>query len=166
MDNGFEIGVIVLNKFGVLHRLTGLFSRRFYNIDSLSVAETENPKYSRMTIAVRGDDRTKEQVIKQLNKCHDVIKVVDLEEKDSVFQEHMLVKILVNSKNKEITDFANKYGAKVLDFCENAITIELTGDKKLSDKFIAEAEKFDIIEFCRSGVVSLGRGEKHLLNIK
>src|SRR3989338_8104875 len=124
------ISVLVENKFGVLARISGLFSARGFNIDSLAVGETEDPTVSRMTIVVEGDDKTLEQIKKQLNKLVDVIKVVDFKEGEFVDRELILIKVAVNSKNrKEVLEAVESITAKVVNAASNSISIEVTGDQ-------------------------------------
>ena len=122
----FILGVIVSNHFGVLTRVSGLFSRRGYNIDSLSVAETENPKLSRMTIVVSGDEYVKEQIVKQLAKLHDV-KKVELMENDIVTREHLLIKIRVeNNIRSAISEAVSVFRGKIVDYSSTSMTVEVT----------------------------------------
>ena len=159
MEEKFTIGAIVDNHFGVLNRVAGLFAKRGYNINSLAVGETDDPKLSRMTIVVSGDDYVKEQMFKQLNKLYDVRKVILLENDSSVLREHMLIKLKVqDGNNDKITDMINKYGGKMIDFSTDSITVEITGDVKNNDGFINEARPYGILEVCRAGAVALARG--------
>jgi len=155
----FLIGAIVANQFGVLTRVSALFSRRGYNIDSLVVGVTENPAYSRMTIAATGDEQARSQVVKQLNKLHDVIRVDVIPAEEASAREHMLIKLRVNgSGNADITNTINKFGAKVIDFDTTSITAEVTGPTALNDKFIETARPYGILEVCRAGIQALHRG--------
>jgi len=155
----FVLGVIVSNHFGVLTRVSGLFSRRGYNIDSLNVGETENSEYSRMTIIVSGDDYIKSQVVKQLAKLQEVHKVELMPMDETVIREHMLIKIKVTHETRgEVTEAVNIFRAKVVDFNTNSMTIELTGDPTKLDAFIEFAKAFGIIEMCRSGALAVSRG--------
>lgn len=159
MEEKFTIGAIVENHFGVLNRVAGLFAKRGYNINSLAVGETDDPRLSRMTIVVSGDDYVKEQMLKQLNKLFDVRKVILLENDSSVLREHMLIKLSVMAGNNDkITDMINKYGGKVIDFSTETITVEITGDVQNNDSFINESRQYGILEVCRAGAVALARG--------
>lgn len=162
----FVIGMVVNNRFGVLNRVAALFSKRNYNIDSLAVGETESPVYSRMTIVVSGDDYIKDQIIKQLQKLFDVKKISILEQESSHWREHILVKFESGKNNKGLTDFVNRYGGSVLDFDEKSLTAEFTGDQSHTAQFIKDAEELGIVEFCRSGIISLARGRDNVMDIK
>lgn len=158
-SNQFILGVIVSNHFGVLTRVSGLFSRRGYNIDSLNVSETENPEFSRMTIIVRGDDYIKGQIVKQLEKLHDVQRVELMPKDDTVIREHMLVKIKVSSETRaEITEAVKIFRGKVVDFNSDSMVIEITGETSKLDAFVDFSKKVGIIEMCRAGALALNRG--------
>ena len=155
----FILGVLVSNHAGVLTRISGLFSRRSYNIDSLNVAVTEDPRYSRMTIIARGDDQMKDQVEKQLRKLHDVKKVEILPPENTVIREHMLVKIKVTKKTRsEIVESVDIFRGKIVDFNSDSLTVEMTGESSKLDAFIRFAEEFGIIEMCRAGALAVKRG--------
>lgn len=155
------LAVLVENKSGVLARVAGLFSRRGYNIDSLAVGVTEDPKTSRMTIVVEGDDAVLEQVTKQLNKLIDVIKVSDLSCDDSVERELALIKVAADVNTRaEILQIVNIFRAKVVDVAPKSMTVEVTGDE---DKILAiekMLQQFGIKEMARTGKVALARGPK------
>ncbi len=155
------ISVLVENKFGVLARIAGLFSGRAFNIDSLSVGETTDPTVSRMTIVVRGDERILEQVIKQLRKLIDVIKVVDLTKDEYVGREMLLIKVEAKSKTRsEIMAITDIFRGKIVDVGHETYTIELTGDENKIKAIISLLEPFGIKEIVRTGKAALGRGEK------
>lgn len=163
MQDKFIIGAIVNNQFGVLARVSALFSRRGYNIDSLVVGVTDNPKYSRMTIVASGDESVRKQVVKQLGKLYDVVRVDIIPIDQATVREHMLVKMRVeNGSNAEITDMINKFGAKMVDFSASTITAEVTGEVTSNDQFIEEAKKYGILEICRAGAQALDRNGKCL----
>ena len=163
----FTVGVIVSNHFGVLNRVAGLYAKRGYNIDSLAVGETENPRYSRMTIVSTGDDYMKEQVVAQLRKLHDVKLVVLFDKENTVSVEHMLIKLKVNgSGTAEISALINMYGGKVMDFGENFITAEITGDSGKIEEFTEKARVHGILEICRSGRISIIHGAEHMLSVR
>lgn len=152
------ISVLVENKFGVLSRVSGLFSGRGYNIESLSVGETIDPTISIMTIVTSGDDWVIEQIIKQLNKLIDVIKVVDLTELDHVEREMVLVKVSPKQENKaEVLRIAEIFRGRVVDSSPNTYTIEITGDEKKIDAFIELIKPMGIKEFVRTGKVAIAR---------
>lgn len=166
MEEKFTVGLIVSNHFGVLNRVAGLYGKRCYNIDSLAVGETENPALSRITIVSTGDAYIKDQVVKQLQKLHDV-KMVFLFDKDNIISvEHLLIKLKADGDDKaEISDLINAYGGKVMDFGSNFITAEITGDSNKIDHFISQAKGIGILETCRSGAVSMVKGTEDMLNV-
>jgi acetolactate synthase-1/3 small subunit len=152
------ISVLVENKFGVLTRVAGLFSGRGYNIDTLNVAPTSDPTASRMTIVTRGDDSTVEQIVKQLNKLADTIKVQDFREGEYVDRELVLVKVAVDSKDRaEVMQITDIFRAKIIDVQPKSLTIEVTGDEGKVDKFIGLMKPFGIVELTRTGKVALAR---------
>lgn len=152
------ISVLVENKFGVLARVAGLFSGRGFNIDSLAVGETQDPKVSRMTIVVQGDDLVLEQVVKQLNKLIDVIKVIDMKGKEKVERELVLTKIAANAKTRsEIMQIVDIFRAKIIDVASEYVTIEITGDSSKIDGFFDLMKSFGIREVARTGKVALLR---------
>lgn len=152
------ISVLVENKFGVLTRIAGLFSGRGYNIDSLNVAPTHDPKSSRMTIVTRGDDATVEQIVKQLNKLVNVIQVQDYREGEYVDRELVLIKVKVDSKSRaEVMQITDIFRAKIVDVQPSSLTIEVTGDEGKIEKFIALMGTFGVQELTRTGKVALAR---------
>ncbi len=159
----FIIGILVSNQFGVLSRVSGLFSRRGYNIDSLNVGETEDPSLSRMTIIATGDQYVKNQIVKQLAKLHDVKRVELLPAEETVTRELLLIKIGITRETRaEITDSVNIFRGKVIDFNTEAITVEMTGESSKLDAFIEFAKNFEIIEMCRAGALAIKRGPSYL----
>ena len=167
MSEKFTVGIIVSNHFGVLNRVASLYAKRGYNIDSLAVGETENPDYSRMTIVSTGDEYMKNQVLRQLEKLHDVKMVVPLDEDNSVSIQHMLIKLKVNGTGKAaISDLINDYGGKVMDFSNDFITAEITGSSDRIEQFIDAARNIGILEVCRSGLISMVHGTEDVLSIK
>ncbi len=152
------ISVLVENKFGVLSRVSGLFSGRGYNIESLSVGETIDPQISTMTIVTSGDDWIVEQINKQLNKLVDVIKVVDLTDLDHVQREMILIKIAPKQEHKaEILRITEIFRGRVLDSSPHTYTIEITGDDKKIEAFIELMKPAGIKEFVRTGKVAIAR---------
>lgn len=150
------ISVKVENKFGVLARVSGLFSARGYNIDSLAVSKTENEDISIMTIVVNGDDRILEQVKKQLNKLIDVIKVSDHAQQSSIQRELALIKLnCPASKRGEILQLAELFKAEVADISLKTITFSVKGDSEKIDRFIELATPYGIKESMRTGLVSI-----------
>jgi acetolactate synthase-1/3 small subunit len=137
------ISVLVENKFGVLTRVAGLFSGRGYNIDTLNVAPTHDLTASRMTIVTRGDDATLEQIVKQLNKLADVIKVQDFRDGEYVDRELVLVKVSVDSKTRaEVMQITDIFRAKIVDVQPKTLTIEVTGNESKIDKFLELMKTF------------------------
>lgn len=154
------ISVLVENKFGVLTRVAGLFSGRGYNIDSLNVAPTHDPRFSRMTIVTRGDDATLEQIVKQLNKLINVIEVRDFRDGEYVDRELALVKVKVDSKTRaEVMQITDIFRAKIVDVQPDTLTIEVTGDENKVEKFIELMEPFGVIDLTRTGRVAMPRGK-------
>jgi acetolactate synthase-1/3 small subunit len=155
------ITLLVENEFGVLARIAGLFSGRGFNIESLSVAETLDPAVSTMTIVTRGDDQIVEQVTKQLNKLVNVIKVVDLIEKDFVEREMILVKVSATSETREeILRVVDIFRGKVVDVGSKTYTLEVTGDDKKIKALLALLKPLGIKELVRTGHVAMIRGSK------
>jgi acetolactate synthase-1/3 small subunit len=150
--------VLVENKFGVLTRVAGLFSGRGYNIDTLNVGPTHDPKTSRMTIVTRGDDATVEQIVKQLNKLVDVIEVRDFREGEYVDRELVLAKVKVDSKSRaEVMQITDIFRAKIVDVQAKSLTIEVTGDEGKVEKLLSLLQAFGIMELTRTGKVALPR---------
>lgn len=155
------ISVLVENHFGVLARVSSLFSARGYNIDSLCVGETEDPKVSRMTVVVRGDDRVLAQIEKQLKKLVEVIDVIDLTGMSHVSRELVMVKIAATgAKRTEILEVANIFRAKVCDIGEEFVTVEATGSEEKVTAFIDMMRPFGIKELVRTGAIAIARSAK------
>ena len=160
----FVIAMYVENKFGVLTRVTGMFTRRGFNIDALAVGETESPDYSRITITLSGDKYMREQLINQLNKLPNVKKVEVLDD-ECIKRQLMLLKVNYNSQTRaEILAAVEVYRGKVIDYTTDEMCIEVTGDPTKIDAFIKLMIPFGILEMCRTGVVALERGNKTLFN--
>lgn len=153
------IAVYVENKYGVLTRVSGLFMRRGFNIDSLTVGETDDPAFSRITITLNGDDYAREQLINQLKKLHNVKQVKLLNSESSVERELMLVKVRNTPENRsEIMAATEIYRAKIIDYTTNAMCVEVTGEPSKIKAFIEVMKPLGIIEMCRTGTVALERG--------
>lgn len=162
-EKTFILGVLVSNEFGVLTRVAGLFARRGFNIDSLTVGETEIHGLSRMTISATGDNYIKTQIVKQLQKLHDVKKVDILSDEQIVTRELMLIKINVEQdKHAEVMEAVKVYRAKIVDLCAQAITVEITGESDKLDAFIDYVRPYGIAELCRTGITSINRGSRCL----
>ena len=152
------ISALVLNHFGVLCRIAGLFSSRGYNIDSLSVGETEDPKISRMTIVVRGDERVLEQVVKQLNRLIDVIKVIDITHGPFIERELALIKVKSDTSTlSEIIQIAEVFRSNIVDVSTHSMTIEVTGKVDKISAIITMLAQYGITEMARTGNVALLR---------
>ena len=157
------ISVLMNNRFGVLSRVSGLFSSRGFNIESLNVAETSDPEVSRMTIVTRGDNVKIEQITKQLNKLVDVIKVVDLTEEKFIDRELLLVKMNAEVRvREEILRIVDLFRAKVVDVSPSTYTIEITGDEGKITGFLDLLAPLGIKEVVRSGRIAVSRGNKSL----
>ncbi|RJQ50127.1 MAG: acetolactate synthase small subunit [Nitrospiraceae bacterium] len=152
------ISILVENKFGVLSRVSGLFSGRGYNIESLSVGETIDPATSIMTIVTTGDDLVVEQITKQLNKLIDVIKVVDFMEVDHVEREMVLIKVSPRKEDRtEVLKLAEIFRGRIVDSGPTTYTMEITGEEKKINAFIELIKPFGIKEFVRTGKVAIAR---------
>lgn len=157
------IAVYVENKYGVLSRVSGLFMRKGFNIDSLTVGETDDPDYSRITITLNGDDYAREQLIKQLTKLYNVKKVKLLDSTASVERELLLVKVKNTNENRqEIMAATEIYRAKIIDYTTDSICVEVTGEPSKIKAFIDVMKPLGIVEMCRTGVVALERGVRVL----
>ena len=155
------LSLLLENEAGTLSRVAGLFSARSYNIECLTVAPTEDPTVSRMTLVTDGSDEIIEQITKQLNKMIDVIKVVDLENNKHIERELVLVKIMAKGANRdELTRLVAIFRGRVIDVTETTYTIELTGNGDKVNAFIEALDKKSIIEVVRSGVSGIARGDK------
>ena len=155
------LSVLVDNTSGVLNRVAGLFSRRGYNIDSLTVGETEHPKYSRMTIVVTGDDDILEQIVKQITKLEDVRRVDVLEPSDSVTRELILVKIKAEpAQRQQVISITEIFRANIVDVARDSLMIEITGSQSKLKAFLSLVEDYEILELVRTGITGLARGEK------
>ena len=157
------ISVLLENEAGALSRVSGLFSARGYNIESLTVAPTEDATLSRMTIVTTGSDDVIEQITKQLNKLVDVVKVVDLSDGEHIERELMLVKVRAVGKDREeMKRMADIFRGRVIDVTDKEYTIELTGPGHKLDAFLKAIERSAILETVRTGASGIGRGERVL----
>ena len=153
------LSVLVDNSSGVLSRVAGLFSRRGYNIDSLTVGETQNPAFSRMTIVARGEEQDLEQVKKQLLKLVDVIDVKELPPEDAVCRELVLVKVAIEPANRpQIIAIADVFRAKIVDVGERSVIIELTGSVSKLEAFLRLLGEYKVLQVARTGITGLARG--------
>ena len=153
------LSVLVGNTSGVLNRVAGLFSRRGYNIDSLTVGETENPEFSRMTIVVHGEDEILEQIEKQIAKLVDVKEITELKDGTSVCRELILIKVAADAEQRpQIIAVADVFRAKIVDVAPDSLMVELTGNQAKVDAFIGLLQGFKILELVRTGITGLTRG--------
>jgi acetolactate synthase-1/3 small subunit len=157
------ISLLLENEAGALSRVSGLFSARAYNIESLTVAPTEDATLSRMTIVTTGSDDVIEQITKQLNKLVDVVKVVDLSDGEHIERELMLVKVRASGKDRdEMKRMAEIFRGRIIDVTDKSYTIELTGDHGKNDAFLEAIDRGAILETVRTGASGIGRGERIL----
>ena len=157
------ISILIENEAGALSRVVGLFSARGYNIESLTVAPTEDASLSRMTVVTTGSDDVIEQITKQLNKLVDVVKVVDLSDGDHIERELMLVKVrAVGKEREEIKRTADIFRGHIVDVTDKSYTVELTGDGTKLDAFLQALDRAAILETVRTGASGIGRGERIL----
>ncbi len=163
--NSFVIAVYVENKYGVLTRVTSMFTRRGFNIDTLTVGETEDPNYSRITISLSNEKTDREQLINQLKKLYNVKKVEVISSDVAIKRELMLIKVKNTPDTRaEIRDTASVFRAKIIDYSAEAMCLEITGDTNKVDAFIDNMKPFGIIEMCRTGIVALERGPESMLS--
>ncbi|MFH1258968.1 MAG: acetolactate synthase small subunit [Elusimicrobiota bacterium] len=154
------ISVLVENHFGVLARISGLFSARGFNIDSLAVGETEDPGISRMTIVVRGDEKILEQVEKQLNKLIDVIKVSDFSQSKHLERDLALIKVKTDKSTRpELLQIVDIFRAKIVDVSADSVIVEITGDEEKIEALLNMVKPFGIKEMIRTGIVAMARGK-------
>lgn len=157
------LSLLVENNFGVLARISGLFARRGYNIDSLTVGTTEDERFSRITMVVTADEQTLEQIKKQLNKLINVIKVIELKEGEAIRRELVFVKVKADDRTRtNIVEISNLFRASVVDVAKESLVLEITGTLSKVDAFLDMIEPYGIMEFVRSGVTGLQRG-KHMI---
>lgn len=162
MENRIILSMLVRNEVGVLTRVSGLFARRGFNIASLSVGETENRQISRITITTFGDEYVKEQILRQLEKLHDVL-VVEALEGNTVTRELVLLKVnVLKEQRHEVIEAVSIFRAKVIDLSPSTMTIEITGESSKCDAFIEYLKDYDISELVRTGLSAIERGNSRL----
>ena len=162
-EKKFIIAVYVDNQAGVLARVSSLFTRRGFNIDSLTVGETERSEYSRITVCPNGDNDV-QQMVNQLKKLF-VVKKVEVLEEDAIKRELMLIKVKNDSKNRsDIMTAVDVFRASVIDYSSDAMCIEVTGNPSKIDAFVKLMQPFSILEMCRTGIVALDRGTETLFS--
>lgn len=151
--------LLVDNTSGVLSRISGLFSRRGYNIESITAGVTADPRYSRITIVASGDDEILEQIEKQVGKLVDVRDIKELKPEESVYRELVLIKVRVTAEQRQnVISVANIFRANIIDVAPESIIAELTGNQSKIDAFIALLRDYEILELARTGIAGLGRG--------
>lgn len=155
----FTVAILVNNQFGVLNRVTSMFRRRQFNISSLTVSETESEDFSRITVQSEGDGVKKEQLINQLYKLPDVISVAELTGSEIISRELLLIKMGNNPETRgEVRSAIDAFEGKIVDYTKDSLTIQMVGDSMKIDNFINLMKDFEILEICRTGIVSLQRG--------
>lgn len=165
-NNRIVISALVENKYGVLTRVAGMFTRKGFNIDSLTVGETEDPNFSRMTIVITGGEFIREQMVKQLAKLYNVKGIKTYEDGTTVERELCLIKVRNTPENRsEITAAAEIYRAKIVDYTTDVMTVEITGEPSKINAFIEIAKPLGILETCRTGVVAIERGRNTMTKI-
>ena len=156
--NRFVIAAYVDNKYGVLTRVASLFMRKGFNIDSLSVGETEDASYSRITLTASGDAATRDHMVSQMHKLHNVKRVMVLDESSSLERELMFVKVCNTPENRaEVMAASEIYRGKIVDYSPDTLCVELTGDPSKINAFIQLMKPLGIVELCRTGVIALER---------
>ena len=159
------IAVYVENKYGVLTRVTSMFTRRGFNIDTLAVGETEIPEYSRITISMSVDEIEQKQIIDQLNKLYNVRKVEVIDDEIGIRRELLLLKVKNNPETRsDVKDCVEAFRAKIVDYNSESLCLELTGDTNKINAMIDNMKPFGIIELCRTGVVAIERGPEGILS--
>lgn len=162
--NRHALSLLVKNSSGVLSRVVGLFSRRGYNIDSLSVGKTENPDISRMTICLNGDDDILEQCEKQITKLQEVISIENLKPEQSVYRELVLIKVNATDENRgKINEIVKIFRSKIIDVSKDTLTIELTGDESKIEALMKLLSEYGIEELVRTGLTALERGDTTII---
>ena len=157
--------ILVANKPGVMTRVSSMFTRRGFNIDTLTVGETESPEFSRMTVSMIGDDYSNDQVVKQLSKLHDVKLVQVMERDETVTRELLLIKVKNDSSTRQdVLAAVDVFRSKIVDYSPDALCIEITGETTKINAFIELVKPFGIMEICRTGIVALERGSHCLRN--
>ena len=155
----FTVAILVNNQFGVLNRVTSMFRRRQFNISSLTVSETESAEYSRITVQSEGDAVAKQQLINQLYKLPDVRSVAELDKQETVSRELLLIKMKNDPETRsDIRSATDAYEGKIVDYTKESIMIQMVGDSRKIDNFVNLMRDFEILEICRTGVVTLERG--------
>ena len=164
--NRYTVAVLVNNQFGVLNRVTSMFRRRQFNISALSVSETESNEYSRITVIFDGEDTAKDQLINQLYKLPDVCSIKELDSRGSVSCELLLIKMQNEPGSRDdIRVAADAFGARIMDYSKESVIYSLTDDSRRIDDFIDLMRDYTILEICRTGSVSLEKGESTIRKV-
>ena len=164
--NRYTVAVLVKNQFGVLNRVTSMFRRRQFNISALSVSETESNEYSRITVIFDGEDTAKDQLINQLYKLPDVCSIKELDSRGSVSCELLLIKMQNEPGSRDdIRVAADAFGARIMDYSKESVIYSLTDDSRRIDDFIDLMRDYTILEICRTGSVSLEKGESTIRKV-
>ncbi len=159
--------ILADNTSGVLSRIAGLFSRRGYNIESITAGVTADPRFSRITIVTSGEDEILEQIEKQVGKLVDVRDVKELKPSESVYRELVMIKVKADSVTRQgIISLADVFRAKIIDVAPESLMIELTGDQSKVDAFITMLEGYEILELARTGIAGLGRGIENVVYLE
>ncbi len=159
----YVIAILVDNQPGILTRVASMFNRRGFNIDCLTVSETEDARYSRITIALTGDDSVRSQIIKQVRKLYNVREVKVMDKGKSVFRELALIKLRNTPETRqEVLSAVDIFRSKIVDFSPSTLCVEITGETSKIEAFIALVEPIGILEMCRTGVVAIERGDSYL----
>lgn len=162
----FTIAILVKNKFGVLNRVTSMFRRLQFNISSLTVSETESGDFSRITVLFDGDENGKRQLINQFYKLPDVVSIKEIKKDESVSSELLLIK-LENSPGtrEEVRSAADAFEAKTVDYSKDSFVLQMTADSRRIDEFINLMRDYNILEICRTGIVSLEKGNETIRKV-
>lgn len=156
--------LLVDNTSGVLSRISGLFSRRGYNIESITAGVTADPRFTRITIVASGDDEILEQIEKQVEKLVDVRNIRELKPEESVYRELVLIKVHASKEQRQdVIAVVDSFRAKIIDFAPESLVIELTGNQQKVEAFIRLMEEYGILELARTGIAGLGRGTEHII---
>ncbi len=159
--------ILVDNNPGLLSRVAGLFSRRGYNVDSITAGVTEDPRYTRITIVASGDELILSQIEKQVSKLEDVVEVRVLKADESVFRELIMVKVRVDAAHRgEVISIADIFRAKIIDVEKESLVVELTGGQSKLEAFLNLLDGYEVLELARTGIIGLGRGAENVLSVK
>ena len=164
--NRYTVAVLVSNQFGVLNRVVSMFRRRQFNINALTVSETESSDLSRITVVFEGEENIKQQLINQLYKLPDVHSVSEMNGDNSINRELLLIKVKNDSHTRdEIKSASEAFGALYVDYCKDSVMLQLTGESRQIDDFINFCKDYTILEICRTGSVSLEKGSATIRNV-